>query len=59
MSVSVKPGPQTYIKYKLTFSPQYHTSYKWGYRSAPLHINVASGYCVQLEDQRQPWTVFY
>ena len=46
-------------KNQLRFPPQYCTSYKLGYRSAPLHINVISGCCVQLEDQWQPWTVSY
>ena len=55
MRVWVKPGPHTHTKHELNFPPQYHTSYKWGYRSAPIHINVAAGCCVQLEDQRQPW----
>jgi len=54
MSIWVKPGPHMHIKHKLRFPPQYHTSYKWGYHSAPLHINVASGFCVRLEDQWQP-----
>ena len=57
MSVWVKPGPHMHTKHELRFPPQYHTSYKWGYCSGPLHINVASGCCVQYEDQWQPWTV--
>jgi hypothetical protein len=51
MDVSVKPRPYMHIKHELRFPSQYYTSYKWGYCSAPLHINVASGCCVQLEDQ--------
>jgi len=52
-----QPEPDTHIKHELSFSPQYHTSYKWDYRSAPLYTNVASGCCVQLGDQWQPWTL--
>jgi len=55
----VKRGPQTYIKHELRFPSLYHTSYKLGYRSAPLRINVTSECCVQLEDQWQTWTVSY
>jgi hypothetical protein len=31
----------------LRFHPQYHISYKWGYYTAPLHINVFSKCYVQ------------
>jgi len=47
MSVWVKPGPHTHTKHVLGFPPEYHTYYKWGYCSAQLHINVASGFCAQ------------
>ena len=59
MSVWVKPRPHTHIKHELRFPPQYHTSYKWGYRPAPWHINVTSGCCVQSEGQWLPWIVSY
>jgi len=47
MNVWMKPGYHTHIEYELRFPPQYHTSYKWGYRAAQLHRNVASGFCDQ------------
>ena len=55
MSVWMTSGPHTHIKLELRFPPQYDTSYKWVYRSAPLHINVNSGCCVHLENRWQPW----
>jgi hypothetical protein len=45
--VWVKPMPHTCSKCGLRFPPQYHTSYKWCYNPAPLHINVFSRCYVQ------------
>jgi len=38
------PGPHTHIKHELRFTPQYHTSYKWGLSLSPViykcHLKV-------------------
>ena len=43
MHVWVTPKPHSHIKCGMRFPPLYHTCYKWGCYSTPLHKDIFSG----------------
>ena len=62
--IQVKPRPHTHTKCGLSFPPQYHISYKWGYYSTPLYIYVCVCVCLlkvlcPASRPTKPWILWY